>query len=66
MFVSSFSLGGRIYLHWFISNTRRAHLKDCFEILKKQVPNLEEKKTSNLNILRGALKHIQVKACFGF
>jgi len=34
-------------------------LKECFDVLKKEVPSLEDKKTSNLNILRSALKHIQ-------
>ncbi|XP_031557446.1 max dimerization protein 3-like [Actinia tenebrosa] len=45
--------------HNKLEKNRRAHLKECFDILKKQVPSLEEKKTSNLNILRGALKYIQ-------
>ncbi|KAK3751818.1 hypothetical protein QZH41_013272 [Actinostola sp. cb2023] len=45
--------------HNKLEKNRRAHLKECFDILKKQVPNLEEKKTSNLNILRSALKYIQ-------
>ena len=39
---------------------RRAHLKECFDNLKQQVPNMEDKKTSNLSILRGALRYIQV------
>ena len=46
---------------YFICTSRRAHLKECFDILKKEVPSLEDKKTSNLNILRSALKHIQVR-----
>ena len=41
--------------------TRRAHLKECFETLKKNVPNVDEKKTSNLSVLRGALRYIQVR-----
>lgn len=40
---------------------RRAHLKECFETLKKNVPNVDEKKTSNLSVLRSALRYIQVK-----
>ncbi|XP_075957828.1 MAX network transcriptional repressor b isoform X2 [Anarhichas minor] len=38
---------------------RRAHLKECFEMLKKNVPNVDEKKTSNLSVLRSALRYIQ-------
>ncbi|XP_061418069.1 max-binding protein MNT isoform X2 [Lethenteron reissneri] len=38
----------------------RAHLKECFDALKKIIPSMEEKKTSNLTILRGALRYIQV------
>ncbi|XP_031136528.1 MAX network transcriptional repressor b isoform X1 [Sander lucioperca] len=38
---------------------RRAHLKECFETLKKNVPNVDEKKTSNLSVLRSALRYIQ-------
>lgn len=40
---------------------RRAHLKECFETLKKNVPNVDEKKTSNLSVLRSALRYIQVR-----
>ena len=48
-----------------ICTFRRAHLKECFDVLKREVPSLEDKKTSNLNILRSALKHIQVSIiCF--
>ena len=39
---------------------RRAHLKECFDILKKQIPTLEDKRTSNLCILRGSIRYIQV------
>ncbi|XP_029191934.2 max-binding protein MNT-like [Acropora millepora] len=46
--------------HNKLEKNRRAHLKECFDILKREVPSLEDKKTSNLNILRSALKHIQV------
>uniref|UniRef100_A0A3B3RUT2 Max-binding protein MNT n=1 Tax=Paramormyrops kingsleyae TaxID=1676925 RepID=A0A3B3RUT2_9TELE len=37
----------------------RAHLKECFETLKKNIPNVDEKKTSNLSVLRSALRYIQ-------
>ncbi|KAH8039869.1 hypothetical protein HPB51_009125 [Rhipicephalus microplus] len=37
----------------------RAHLKECFETLKRQLPNMDDRKTSNLTILRGALRYIQ-------
>ncbi|WAR01547.1 MNT-like protein [Mya arenaria] len=39
---------------------RRAHLKECFDFLKKNVPSLEEKRTSNLGILRCSLRYIQL------
>lgn len=42
------------------ASDRRAHLKECFETLKKNVPNIDEKKTSNLSVLRSALRYIQV------
>ncbi|XP_077868296.1 uncharacterized protein LOC100372337 isoform X2 [Saccoglossus kowalevskii] len=38
----------------------RAHLKECFDVLKKHIPNMEDKKTSNLCILRSALRYIQI------
>ncbi|XP_056296909.1 max-binding protein MNT isoform X2 [Pseudoliparis swirei] len=37
----------------------RAHLKECFDALKKNIPNIDEKKTSNLSVLRSALRYIQ-------
>ncbi|KAK7475037.1 hypothetical protein BaRGS_00033718 [Batillaria attramentaria] len=46
-------------VHNKLEKNRRAHLKECFDVLKKQIPQLEEKKTSNLGILRGSLKLIQ-------
>ncbi|XP_050302883.1 max-binding protein MNT-like isoform X2 [Anthonomus grandis grandis] len=47
-------------VHNKLEKHRRAHLKECFDILKKQLPsNGEEKKTSNLSILHSALKYIQ-------
>ena len=44
-----------------LASRRRAYLKECFEALKKSIPNIEEKKTSNLTILRGALRYVQVR-----
>ena len=41
---------------------RRAQLKICFETLKNEIPTLEDKRTSNLNILKSALRYIQVSA----
>ena len=51
-----------VFLSVCMSISRRAHLKDCFENLRNTVPNMEDKKakTSNLSILRGALRFIQV------
>ncbi|XP_014069866.1 max-binding protein MNT isoform X2 [Salmo salar] len=37
----------------------RAHLKECFDTLKRNIPNADEKKTSNLSVLRSALRYIQ-------
>ncbi|MBN3322586.1 MNT protein, partial [Atractosteus spatula] len=46
--------------HWLIG---RAHLKECFETLKRNIPSVDEKKTSNLSVLRSALRYIQRCAC---
>ncbi|XP_013784897.1 mucin-2-like [Limulus polyphemus] len=46
-------------VHNKLEKNRRAHLKECFENLKKQLPNIDERKISNLSILRGALRYIQ-------
>ncbi|XP_066590920.1 max-binding protein MNT-like isoform X2 [Prorops nasuta] len=46
-------------VHNKLEKNRRAHLKECFEILKKQLPSQEEKKSSNLSILHAANRHIQ-------
>ncbi|XP_075892126.1 max-binding protein MNT isoform X2 [Nelusetta ayraudi] len=46
-------------VHNKLEKNRRAHLKECFETLKKNIPNVEEKKTSNLSVLRSALRYIQ-------
>ncbi|KAM9800853.1 max-binding protein MNT [Neosynchiropus ocellatus] len=45
--------------HNKLEQNRRAHLKECFETLKKNIPNIDEKKTSNLSVLRSALRYIQ-------
>lgn len=47
-------------VHNKLEKNRRAHLKECFEILKKQLPSQDEKKSSNLSILHAANKFIQV------
>ncbi|KAG5883989.1 hypothetical protein JTB14_019971 [Gonioctena quinquepunctata] len=47
-------------VHNKLEKHRRAHLKECFDILKKQLPSAQdEKKTSNLSILHSALRYIQ-------
>ncbi|KAJ8367903.1 hypothetical protein SKAU_G00079310 [Synaphobranchus kaupii] len=46
-------------VHNKLEKNRRAHLKECFETLKKTVPTVDEKKTSNLSVLRSALRYIQ-------
>uniref|UniRef100_U5ESY6 Max-binding protein MNT n=1 Tax=Corethrella appendiculata TaxID=1370023 RepID=U5ESY6_9DIPT len=47
-------------VHNKLEKNRRAHLKECFEQLKKQLPIMtDEKKTSNLSILGAAIRHIQ-------
>lgn len=47
-------------VHNKLEKNRRAHLKECFERLKEQLPPHEEKKSSNLYILHQAMKYIQV------
>lgn len=47
-------------VHNKLEKHRRAHLKECFDVLKKQLPQTQdEKKTSNLSILHSALRCIQ-------
>ncbi|XP_053095458.1 max-binding protein MNT [Pangasianodon hypophthalmus] len=46
-------------VHNKLEKNRRAHLKECFETLKKNIPHVDEKKTSNLSVLRSALRYIQ-------
>ncbi|XP_044763104.1 max-binding protein MNT [Coccinella septempunctata] len=48
-------------VHNKLEKHRRAHLKECFDILKKQLPaSPDEKKTSNLNILHSAIRYIHI------
>ncbi|XP_049533484.1 serine-rich adhesin for platelets-like isoform X2 [Anopheles darlingi] len=48
-------------VHNKLEKNRRAHLKECFEQLKKQLSlQPDEKKISNLSILHAAIRHIQV------
>ncbi|XP_017780611.1 PREDICTED: max-binding protein MNT-like [Nicrophorus vespilloides] len=48
-------------VHNKLEKHRRAHLKECFDELKKQLPVTQEvKKTSNLNILHSAIDTIQL------
>ncbi|XP_020287127.1 mucin-5AC-like isoform X3 [Pseudomyrmex gracilis] len=46
-------------VHNKLEKNRRAHLKECFEFLKRQLPSQDEKKSSNLSILHAANKYIQ-------
>nr|XP_005170328.1 max-binding protein MNT isoform X1 [Danio rerio] len=52
-------IAGTREVHNKLEKNRRAHLKECFETLKRNVPNVDEKKTSNLSVLRSALRYIQ-------
>ncbi|CAN7975488.1 unnamed protein product, partial [Ixodes persulcatus] len=54
------SPAGTREVHNKLEKNRRAHLKECFETLKRQLPNMDDRKTSNLTILRGALRYIMV------
>ncbi|CAL8115840.1 unnamed protein product [Orchesella dallaii] len=56
--VSSRNSGTR-EVHNKLEKNRRAHLKECFELLKSQLPTFEDRKISNLAILRSSLRHIQ-------
>lgn len=47
-------------VHNKLEKHRRAHLKECFDLLKRQLPSgADEKKASNLSILHSALCYIQ-------
>uniref|UniRef100_A0ACB8ECT6 Uncharacterized protein n=1 Tax=Sphaerodactylus townsendi TaxID=933632 RepID=A0ACB8ECT6_9SAUR len=52
-------------VHNKLEKNRRAHLKECFETLKRNIPNIDDKKTSNLSVLRSALRYIQENASAG-
>lgn len=56
------SNSGTREVHNKLEKNRRAHLKECFELLKNQVPAIQdEKKPSNLTILRTAIRYVQVR-----
>jgi len=46
-------------VHNKLEKNRRAHLRECFEFLRKQLPAIDDKKLSNLGILKSALRYIQ-------
>ncbi|XP_065218642.1 RNA polymerase II elongation factor Ell-like isoform X2 [Planococcus citri] len=55
------SASGTREVHNKLEKNRRAHLKECFELLKSQVPAIQdEKKPSNLTILRTAIRYVQI------
>ncbi|KAK7075954.1 hypothetical protein SK128_018555, partial [Halocaridina rubra] len=45
-------------VHNKLEKNRRAHLKECFETLRKQLPSMDDKKISNQTILKAAHRHI--------
>ncbi|XP_033126647.1 uncharacterized protein LOC117124517 [Anneissia japonica] len=47
-------------VHNKLEKNRRAHLKECFEGLRYQIPNMQDHKVSNLSILRGAFRFVQI------
>ncbi|KAL4711812.1 hypothetical protein ACJJTC_005981, partial [Scirpophaga incertulas] len=58
---SSVPRAGTREVHNKLEKNRRAHLKECFELLKKHLPTTpDDKKTSNLSILGSAIRYIQV------
>ncbi|XP_050666857.1 max-binding protein MNT-like isoform X2 [Leptidea sinapis] len=58
---SSVPRAGTREVHNKLEKNRRAHLKECFELLKRQLPATpDDKKTSNLSILGSAIRYIQV------
>lgn len=47
-------------VHNKLEKDRRAHLKECFDVLKKQLPRTpDERKASNLSILHAAINYIR-------
>ncbi|KAL0818108.1 hypothetical protein ABMA28_008637 [Loxostege sticticalis] len=58
---SSAPRAGTREVHNKLEKNRRAHLKECFELLKRHLPATpDDKKTSNLSILGSAIRYIQV------
>lgn len=47
-------------MHKTLEKNRRAHLRECFELLKSELPldEYNEKKTSHINIIRCAIRYI--------
>jgi MAX-binding protein len=60
MLISNTHRAGTREVHNKLEKNRRAHLRECFEFLRKQLPAIDDKKLSNLGILKSALRHIQV------
>lgn len=56
---NDFVRAGTREVHNKLEKNRRAHLKECFDFLKRNIPNLEDRRTSNLGILRSSLRYIQ-------
>lgn len=48
-------------MHNKLEKNRRAHLKECFETLRRQLPSMDDKKISNQTILKAAHRYIQVR-----
>ncbi|CAF0818317.1 unnamed protein product [Rotaria sp. Silwood1] len=46
-------------IHNQLEKHRRAHLKDCFDTLKAEVPCQRDRKITNLQVLNMAIKYIQ-------
>lgn len=67
MIILSWFRAGTREVHNKLEKNRRAHLKECFELLKRQLPvSQDEKKSSNLSILHSALRYIQVILDFSY
>lgn len=58
--ICSHNRAGTREVHNKLEKNRRAHLRECFEFLRKQLPANDDKKLSNLGILKNALRYIQV------
>lgn len=46
-------------VHNKLEKNRRAHLKECFELLRQEIPSIDDRKISNLSILQKALRYVQ-------